>query len=108
MATKYRTLCLAPARATPGMTLAKAIHDRDGAVLLASDTVLDLDMLERLIRRGIATISVQVPDGRNEETITRELLAVRNRIEKIFRGPSNAARDELRATVLEFRIETTR
>lgn len=107
MATKYRTLCLAPARATPGMTLAKAIYDRDGGVLLASDTVLELDMLERLIRRAVATISVRVPDGRNEETIARELLAVRNRIEKIFRGPSNATRDNLRATVLEFRIEAT-
>jgi len=108
MAFKQRIMCLAPGRATPGMALARPVLDRESAVLLAAGTVLDLDMLERLIRRGVATISVLVPDGRDDETIARELLAVQDRIERIFRGPSTTARDALRAAILEFRTETTR
>lgn len=107
MAIKQRILCLAPGRATPGMVLARPVLDREGAVLLSPETVLDLTMLERLIRRGIDAISVLVPDSRDEETIARELASVRNRVEVIFRGPTDAAREELRAAVLAFRIETT-
>lgn len=107
MAIKQRIMCLAAGRATPGMMLAKPVVDREGAVLLAAGTTLDLMMLERLIRRGVEAISVLVSDSRDEETIARETAAVRERTGKIFRGPSNAARDELRAAVLAFRIETT-
>ena len=108
MAIKQRSMCFAPGRATPGMTLAKAIQDRDGNSLLAAGTVLDLVMLERLIRRGIESISVLVPDTRDSETIDAELRSVCNRLEIIFRGPGSPARDELRAAVTDFRIETTK
>jgi len=107
MAIKQRIMCLAPGRATPGMPLARAVLDREGNVLLSSGTVLDLAMLERLIRRGVETISALVPDTRDEETVATELSAVRNRIDKIFRGPSSRARDDLRDAILQFRIETT-
>lgn len=107
MTTKFRTLCLAPARATPGMKLARAIHDREGSVLLAAGTTLDLPMLERLIRRGVETVAVLVPDARDEETIAGELVAARSRIDTIFRGPGSVAREALRDAILEFRIETT-
>lgn len=108
MSTKQRIMCLAPGRATPGMQLARAITDREGSVLLSSGTVLDLSMLERLIRRGIDAISVLVPDSRDEATIAEELRAVQSRIETIFRGPGSPARDQLRTAVLDFRTETTK
>lgn len=108
MATKQRIMCLAPGRATPGMTLARAITDREGSVLLSSGTALDLAMLERLIRRGVDAISVLVPDNRDEATIANELRAVERRIETIFRGPGSPARDQLRDAVLNYRIEATK
>ena len=107
MTIKQRIMCLAPARATPGMTLARSITDREGHSLLAAGTVLDLAILERLIRRGVNTVSVLVPDTRDEDTIARELSSQQDRIALIFRGPGSPARDELRAAVLAFRIEAT-
>ena len=108
MVPKQRVMCLAPGRATPGMTLARPITDREGSVLLSPRTTLDLAMLERLIRRGVDAISVLVPDHRDEATISEELRAVERRVETIFRGPGSAARTQLRDAVLHFRIETTR
>ena len=108
MSTKQRIMCLAPGRATPGMTLARAIIDREGSTLLSTGTVLDLAMLERLIRRGVDAISVFVPDNRDEATIADELRAVEHRVEAIFRRGGSPARDQLRAAVLNYRIETTK
>ena len=108
MATKQRIMCLAPGRATPGMTLARAIPDREGSILLSSGTALDLPMLERLIRRGVDAISVLVPDNRDDATIADELRTVERRIETIFRGPGSPERDQLRAAVLDFRREATK
>lgn len=103
---KLRTLYFAPARVTPGMLLAKAITDRDGHALLASGAVLDEEVLDRLIRRGVESVAVLVPDHRDEETIATELRLAEERVEVIFRGPGSAAREELRAAVLNFRRES--
>ena len=108
MANKQRIMCIAPGRAAPGMVLAKPVHDREGAILLTAETVLDQAVLERLIRRGIEAVSVRVPDHRDEETIARELADVRARIDTIFRGPGSAARNQLRDAVLGYRIENAR
>ena len=108
MANKQRIMCIAPGRAAPGMVLAKPVHDREGAILLTAETVLDPAVLERLIRRGVEAISVRVPDHRDEETIARELADVRARIDTIFRGPGSAARNQLRDAVLGYRIENAR
>ena len=108
MNNKQRVLCLATARAAPGMVLAKPVYDREGSVLLTVETVLDSVLFEQLIRRGVEAISVSVPDGRNEETIARDIADVRARIDTIFRGAGNATRGQLRDTVLEYRIESTR
>ncbi len=105
MTAKQRILCLAPGRATPGMTLARAIPDRDGKPLLAEETVLDVTMLDRLIRRGVRTITVRVPDTRNSETIAKERQVLETRIAHIFRGASTPARDALRDAVLAYRLE---
>lgn len=103
---KLRTLYFAPARVTPGMLLAKAITDRDGHALLASGAVLDEEVLDRLIRRGVESVAVLVQDHRDEETIATELKLAEERVEAIFRGPGSAARGDLHAVILNFRRES--
>ena len=105
---KSRNMFFAPGRAAPGMTLAKAISDRDGNTLLAAGTVLTAEILDRLIRRGVQTLCVQVLDARDDETIASELATTRARVETIFRGTGSRARDELRTTILNYRQETTK
>jgi len=105
---KTRTLCLAPGRVTPGMVLAKAVVDHEGKTLLTPGTVFLLETIDRLIRRGVETVTVEVPDLRDEETIAEELRATQTRIDTIFRQPGSAARADLRAAVLEFRLESSR
>ena len=105
---KSRNIFFAPGRAAPGMTLAKAINDRDGNVLLAAGTVLTAEILDRLIRRGVQTLCAQVLDARDDETIASELAKASARVETIFRGAGGPARDELHRAVLNYRQETTR
>lgn len=105
---KSRSIFFAPGRAAPGMTLAKAISDREGHALLAAGTVLTAEILDRLIRRGVQTLCVQVLDARDDETIACELATASNRVATIFRGPGSPARDELRQAILNYRLETTR
>ncbi|MFT3847994.1 MAG: hypothetical protein QM739_04770 [Propionivibrio sp.] len=105
---KTRALCLSPGRIAPGMTLAKAVTDRDGNTLLAAGTVLDSAMLDRLIRRGVEAMTVLVADTRDAETIASELAAVKARIAYIFRGGGNQSRDALRDAILDYRLENTR
>jgi hypothetical protein len=90
------------------MTLANAITDRDGNTLLVSDSILDLEMLNRLILRGVEVVSVQVPDTRDEETIAEELHSASSRVETIFRGTGSPAREALHAAILNFRLESTK
>lgn len=104
---KLRTLYFAPGQVAPGMILAKAVVDREGNALLAAATVLSAEMLERLIRRRVETICVQVPDSRDEQTVTSELYAARSRVDTIFRGPGSAARQALYAAILDYRREST-
>ena len=105
---KSRISYIAPARAAPGMELAKAVFDRDGHVLLAAETVLDAEVLERLIRRGVEFIAVLVLDARDEETIAHDLRLAEARVEAIFRGTGSPAREALRAAVLNFRQESAK
>lgn len=104
---KSRTLYFAPGQVAPGMTLAKAVVDREDNTLLAAATVLTAEMLERLIRRRIETVCVQVPDSRDEQSIANELAAARSRVDAIFRGPGSAARQALHAAILDYRQEST-
>ena len=107
MTTRYRSICLAPGRAAPGITRARTIADREGNTLLIAGTVLDHSMLERLTRRGVNAISVLIPDTRDANAIAAEQHAIRSRIETIFRGSGSPAREALRAAVLDFRLEDT-
>ena len=105
---KSRTMFFAPGRAAPGMTLAKAITDREGHALLAAGTVLTSDILDRLIRRGVPALCALVLDARDDETIASELFTARARVEAIFRGAGSPARQDLRAAILDYRQEATR
>jgi len=105
---KLRILHFAPARVTPGMELAKAVTDRDGHALLASGTVLDAEVLERLVRRGVESIAVLVQDTRDEESIADELRLAEERVQTIFRGSGSPAREELHAVVLKYRLESVK
>ncbi len=102
---KSRIICLAPGSAVPGMKLAAAISGPDRQILLSSDTLLDAEMLERLIRRGIETLSVRLPDTRDEETIALEVEAAQSRVAHIFRKQGSAAREQLQASILNYRLE---
>ena len=106
---KFRILCFAPGRTTPGMTLAKSVSDRDGhTTLLTEGTMLDEEMLERLIHRGVETISVLVPDERSDEEIAEEQRLALARIDRIFRDNGNPARTALREAVTHYRLESTK
>ena len=105
---KSRNMFFAPGRAAPGMTLAKAISDREGHALLAEGTVLTAEILDRLIRRGVPTLCAQVLDARDEETIASELANASTRVETIFRGPGSPAREELHQAILNYRLEATK
>lgn len=105
---KFRTVCFSPGCIAPGMTLAKPVTDREGKTLLSADTELDLETIDRLIRRGVETVWIQVLDTRDELTIADDLAAAQSRVEKIFRGPGSASRQTLRAAVLQYRLDTTK
>ena len=105
---KTRALCLSPGRVAPGMTLAKAVTDRDGNTLLAVGTVLDSEMLDRLIRRGIEAMTLSVVDTRDTDTIASELAAAEARVAYIFRGEGSPAREALRKAIVDYRLENTR
>jgi len=102
---KSRIICLAPGRAVPGMTLAASITGQDGQALLSAGTVLDSEMLERLIRRGIETITILLPDARDEETIALEIENTQARVAYIFREGGSSAKDQLRTAILNYRLE---
>lgn len=102
---KLRQVCLAPGLVSPGMTLAIAVSGRDGHSLLEAGASLDTDMLERLIRRGIESLWVQIPDERDAETIALEIQTMEKRVDQIFRGAGSPARDELHQVVREYRRE---
>lgn len=104
---KTRALCLSPGRIAPGMTLAKAITDRDGNTLLASGTVLDSEMLDCLIRR-VEAITVQVNDTRDAETIANDLVMAEARVGYIFRGAGSQAVEMLRQAILAYRLENAK
>jgi hypothetical protein len=100
---KSRIICLAPGRVAPGMTLAISVTGHDGQSLLSAGTVLDSEMLERLIRRGVETVSILLLDARDEETIAQDVSAAKSRVNYIFRGNGSPARAIAYANVVNFR-----
>lgn len=105
---KTRALCLSPGRIAPGMTLVKAVTDRDGNTLLAAGTALDSEMLDRLIRRGVEAMTVLVVDPRDADAIASELAAAEARVAYIFRGEGSPSREALHKSILDYRRENAR
>lgn len=105
---KSRTIHLPILSAVPGMVLSLPITDHAGRTLFAAGTELDAEMLDRLNKRGIESLTAQVIDTRDAETIARELQAAESRVRKIFRGAGSPARDALQTAVLRHREEDTR
>ena len=105
---KSRIICLPPGRVAPGMTLATSVTGHDGQALLSAATVLNSEMIERLIRRGIETVSVLLLDTRDDETIAQEISAAKSRVDYIFRGKGSSARETLCASILDYRMELTK
>ena len=104
---KTRVICLSPSRVTPGMVLAAPIAGREGHDLLPAGALLDAEVIDKLIRRGIETLSVGVPDTRDEATIAEEIKRAQARVGFIFRGNGSAAREALHALLLDYRREHT-
>lgn len=102
---KQRNTCLPTGLVTPRMTLASAVNGRDGSQLLAAGTLLDTDMLERLIRRGVETLWISIADERDQTRIDFELRSAEERIAAIFQTPGSAAREALRVAVSNYRRE---
>ncbi|MFA7270228.1 MAG: hypothetical protein WC073_12855 [Sterolibacterium sp.] len=100
---KTRSICLSPGRLQPGMTIAAAILTRQGDELLPANCVLDESLIERIRRRMIHCIVVNVPDDRDPATIAHEIETEEKRLTYIFRGDSREERAELLSAVRLFR-----
>lgn len=105
---KTRTVWMPPGRVAPGTTLAAAVTDREGKTLLAAGVSLEAATLERLTRRGIEAIAVLQADPRDEAELAAERSAAELRLAHIFRGDGSAARRELHAATLAWRLEALR
>ena len=103
---KTRIVCLAPGRVPAGAALARTITDRSGHTLLAAGAPLDASVLDRLSRRGVEALCVEMPDQRDAGEIEKELREAEARVTHIFRGPGSATREMLRSLVLAFRQES--
>lgn len=103
---KYRTICLAPGRVAPGMTLAATVTDRHARILLAAGTTLDSTLIDRLSRRGVEIVWVSIPDTRDAAAIAQAQASAEARIAQIFRSEGNPARQALQAEILRFRQES--
>lgn len=111
MNTRTRTQCLSVMRVKPGMTLARALHRQDGAVLMPEGSELTDTKLEQIQQRGIDCLFVNVPDPRTPEEIERDLAAAEERVRYIFRAGKGGAeapgmgemRDMLMESLLAYR-----
>lgn len=98
-----RTVCISTLSLKPGARLAYAVRRADGAELMPAGTQVDIDQLRQLIQRGIECVDVLEEETRDAAQIERDVAAATERVAHLFRGKSNAARDELAAVIAEFR-----
>lgn len=98
-----RTVCVSTLGVQPGARLAQAVRRPDGALLLAEGTEIDVDQLRQMIQRGIESVYVLQEETRDAAQIERDIAAAEARVARLFRGKSNAARDELAAVVADYR-----
>ncbi len=105
---KLRTIRLPILCVVAGMTLAAAVQDRAGRMLFAAGTELDEDMLDRLNKRGIESLAVQIVDTRDAFIIDEEVRTAQERVRYLFRGSGSSARAVLQAELLAYRDASLR
>ncbi|MCK9389341.1 MAG: hypothetical protein M0Q22_13240 [Sulfuritalea sp.] len=98
-----RTVCISTLGIKPGARLAQAVRRVDGGLLLAAGTEIDVDQLQQLIQRGIECVHVLQEETRDAAQIERDVAAATARVAHLFRGNSSEARDELAATIADYR-----
>ena len=101
-----RIVCRTPSRTNPGMRLARDVLRADGMVLLSAATELDADRLAHLHQRGIETIFVFEDDPRDADAVAHDAAVAEARVRHLFRGRSNAARDELAQSIYDYRRDS--
>ena len=98
-----RTVCVSTLSLKPGARLAQAVRRADGGLLLAAGTEIDVDHVQQLIQRGIEVVHVLQEETRDAAQIERDVAAAVERVTRLFRGASSDARNELAATVTDYR-----
>lgn len=98
-----RSICMSTLAAAPGQRLALAVRRADGEVLLPAGTELEVEHLRHLIQRGIDCIHVAQEETRDATQIGSDIAAAAARVAHLFRGPGSVAREELAATVADYR-----
>ena len=98
-----RTVCVSTLGLRPGARLAQAVRRPDGGLLLAADTVIDVDNVRQLLQRGIECVHVLQHETRDAAQIERDVAAATARVAHLFRGKSGPARDELAVAITDYR-----
>lgn len=105
---KTRVVCVPTSIALAGLILARPPLDRDKHPLLSAGTELDAAKLERLIKRGVEFVFVDVEDTRTPEEVAIARQETLARLDEIF-GPENepphSERRALKEVVRAFREE---
>lgn len=94
-----------PGKLLPGMVVARPANGAQGSALLATGSVLDQKTLDSLHRHGIEFLTVDIPDSRDPQTISREIKEAEARVDYIFRGQGTLARARLHDTLIDYRRE---
>jgi hypothetical protein len=93
-------------QAMPGMVLASDVLDAHGAILLTAGSELGESQLASLRRRGVPQVTIAGGQALSEEEMAARAVAVRTRLDHLFRGDGRGEPDHLLyQTLLEFRLE---
>jgi hypothetical protein len=90
-----------------GAQLAQAVTASNGVVILGVGAPLEEDQINYLIRRGVEAVTIEEPDKRDADTITREVREAHERVEQLFETTLLVpALSALKEKVLAYRMDT--
>lgn len=93
-------------QAQPGMRLGDALRDAQGAILLPAGMVLGEAHLASLLRRGVATLAIALPDDAHAPDAAARREAVAASLAQRFRhGGEGEADRALYRAVLTYHLE---
>lgn len=98
-----KEICLTPQRVVPGARLARAAKRADGNLLLTAGTELDRDHLAQLVERGIEFVYIEAHDTRDEATISADVAAATERVDRLFLGSGSESRTALHKAIARYR-----